>query len=114
MKESRKRKGMGIEKLRFSAMWGSVQTLFKDYPLTLFCADEQDGFEEFHSDLKQLFRAMNCRKNKEKMAELIKDEAYSHLSEETWEAIAVMTDNAAILEKKDAYKTENGERELPV
>ena len=57
---------------------------------------------------------MNCRKNKEKMAELIRDEAYSHLSEETWEAIAVMTDNAAILEKKDAYKTENGERELPV
>ena len=54
---------------------------------------------------------MNCRKNKEKMAELIKDEAYSHLSEETWEAIAVMTDNTAMLEKKDVYKTENGERE---
>ena len=31
-----------------------------------------------------------------------------HLSKETWEAIAVMTDNAAMLQKKDKYKTENG------
>ena len=89
----------------------SIQSLFKDYPLTLFCVNEQDGFGEFHSDLKQLFRAMNCRKNKEKMAELIRDEAYSHLSEETWEAIAVMTDNAAMLQKKELYKTENQEKE---
>ena len=89
----------------------SGQSLFKDYPLTLFCVNEQDGFGEFHSDLQQLFRAMNCRKNKEKMAELIRDEAYSHLSEETWEAIAVMTDNAAMLQKKELYKTENQEKE---
>ena len=34
-----------------------------------------------------------------------------HLSKETWEAIAVMTDNAAMLQKKDKYKTENGEEE---
>ena len=89
----------------------SVQSLFKDYPLTLFCINEQDGFGEFHSDLKQLFRAMNCWKSKEKMAELIKDETYSRLSEETWEAIAVMTDNAAMLQKKELYKTENQEKE---
>ena len=89
----------------------NLRTLFEEYHLHLFCINEQSEFDTFHSDLKQLFRAMNCRKNKEKMAELIKDETYSHLSEETWEAIAVMTDNAAILEKKDTYKTENGERE---
>ena len=34
-----------------------------------------------------------------------------HLSKETWEAIAVMTDNVAMLQKKDKYKTENGEEE---
>ena len=34
-----------------------------------------------------------------------------HLSKETWEAIVVMTDNAAMLQKKDKYKTENGEEE---
>ena len=78
----------------------SVRSLFKDYPLTLFCINEQEGFEEFHSGLKQLFCAMNCRKDKERMSELIKNEAYSHLSKETWEAIAVMTDNAAMLRKR--------------
>ena len=41
----------------------------------------------------------------------MKNEAYSHLSKETWEAIAVMTDNAAMLQKKDLYKTINGEEE---
>ena len=89
----------------------SVRSLFKDYPLTLFCINEQEGFDEFRSGLKQLFRAMNCRKDKEKMSELMKNEAYAHLSKETWEAIAVMTDNAAMLQKKDKYKTENGEEE---
>ena len=89
----------------------SVRSLFKDYPLTLFCINEQEGFEEFHSGLKQLFCAMNCRKDKERMSELMKNEAYSHLSKETWEAIAVMTDNAVMLQKKDKYKTENGEEE---
>ena len=41
----------------------------------------------------------------------MKNEAYSHLSKETWEAIAVMTDNAAMLQKKDLYKNINEEEE---
>ena len=45
------------------------------------------------------------------MSQLIKNEAYAHLSKETWEAIAVMTDNAVMLQKKDKYKTENGGEE---
>ena len=88
-----------------------LRILFEEYHLHLFCINEQSGFDTFHSDLKQLFRAMNCRKNKEKMSELMKDESYSHLSEETWEAIAVMTDNAAMLQKKELYKIEKGEEE---
>ena len=36
---------------------------------------------------------------------------WTHLSKETWEAIAVMTDNAVMLQKKDKYKTENGGEE---
>ena len=89
----------------------NLRVLFEEYHLHLFCINEQNGFDTFHSGLKQLFRAMNCRKDKERMSELMKNEAYSHLSKETWEAIAVMTDNAAMLQKKDKYKTENGEEE---
>ena len=72
---------------------------------------KQNRFATFHSDLKPLFQAMNCRNDKEKMAELMKDEIYAHLNEDTWDAIAVMTDNAAMLQKKNLYKTENQEKE---
>ena len=89
----------------------NLRVLFEEYHLHLFCINEQDGFDTFHSGLRHLFCAMNCRKDKERMAELMKNEAYAHMSKETWEAIAVMTDNAAMLQKKDKYKTENGEEE---
>ena len=90
----------------------NLQSLFEEYHLHLFCINEQHVFDAFHSDLKPLFQAMNCRNNKKKMIELMKDETYSHLNEDTWDAIAVMTDNAAMLQKKDLYKTENQKEEF--
>ena len=90
----------------------NLQSLFEEYHLHLFCINEQYVFDAFRSDLKPLFQAMNCRNNKKKMIELMKDETYSHLNEDTWDAIAVMTDNAAMLQKKDLYKTENQKEEF--
>lgn len=90
----------------------NLQSLFEEYHLHLFCINEQHVFDAFRSDLKPLFQAMNCRNNKKKMIELIKDETYSHLNEDTWDAIAVMTDNAAMLQKKDLYKTKNQKEEF--
>ena len=90
----------------------NLQSLFEEYHLHLFCINEQHIFDAFHSDLKPLFQAMNCRNNKKKMIELMKDETYSHLNEDTWDAIAVMTDNAAMLQKKDLYKAENQKEEF--
>lgn len=90
----------------------NLQSLFEEYHLHLFCINEQHVFDAFHSDLKPLFQAINCRNNKKKMIELMKDETYSHLNEDTWDAIAVMTDNAAMLQKKDLYKTENQKEEF--
>ena len=90
----------------------NLQSLFEEYHLHLFCINEQYVFDAFRSDLKPLFQAINCRNNKKKMIELMKDETYSHLNEDTWDAIAVMTDNAAMLQKKDLYKTENQKEEF--
>ena len=90
----------------------NLQSLFEEYHLHLFCINEQHIFDAFRSDLKPLFQAINCRNNKKKMIELMKDETYSHLNEDTWDAIAVMTDNAAMLQKKDLYKTENQKEEF--
>lgn len=90
----------------------NLQSLFEEYHLHLFCINEQHVFDAFRSDLKPLFQAINCRNNKKKMIELMKDETYSHLNEDTWDAIAVMIDNAAMLQKKDLYKTENQKEEF--
>lgn len=90
----------------------NLQSLFEEYHLHLFCINEQYVFDAFRSDLKPLFQAINCRNNKKKMIELMKDETYSHLNEDTWDAIAVMTDNAAMLQKKDLYKAENQKEEF--
>lgn len=90
----------------------NLQSLFEEYHLHLFCINEQYVFDAFRSDLKPLFQAINCRNNKKKMIELMKDETYSHLNEDTWDAIAVMTDNAAMLQKKYLYKTENQKEEF--
>ena len=68
-----------------------LQKCFADYSLRLFCVNEQSDFEEFHTELRELFRAMSYRKDKEKFLSLAKDERYAHLSEETWDAIRIMT-----------------------
>ena len=88
-----------------------LRFLFRDYPLNLFCVNEHSGFDEFHTDLRQLFRAMNCRKDKQKLTELMGDKLYSNLNEDTWDAIAVMTDNAALLQNKEAFRNTYGNQE---
>lgn len=78
--------------------------LFADYPVRLYCVNEQSDFSYFHTELKELLRAMNCRKDKLKLKELMKDEAYAHLSEDTWQAVAIMTDSARMVAKMKNYK----------
>lgn len=78
--------------------------LFADYPVRLYCVNEQSDFSHFHTELKELLRAMNCRKDKLKLKELMKDEAYAHLSEDTWQAVAIMTDSARMVAKMKNYK----------
>ncbi len=46
---------------------------FHDYPLHLICVNEMDNYKLFKSDLKLFFEVLGCRKDKEKMIKLIKD-----------------------------------------
>lgn len=87
------------------------KALFADYPVRLYCVNEENDFNGFHTELKELLQAMKCRKDKEKLSELMKNEAYTHLSKDTWQAIAIMTDNAHLIETIHSYRTENEKRE---
>ena len=88
-----------------------LQKCFADYSLRLFCVNEQSDFEEFHTELRELLRAMSYRKDKEKFLKLAQDERYAHLSEETWEAITIMTGHDIFRENKEAYRKANENEE---
>ena len=97
--------------MEFRAETDSLREYFADYPANLFCVNEQEEFECFHTELRELLRAMNYRKDKRKFLSLEKDERYAHLSQETWEAIATMTGRSFFEENRETYKSQNGDQE---
>ncbi len=67
------------------------EQLFSDYQMKLICINEMEDFSRFQSPLRELFRAMACREDKEKMMRLIEEnEAYQNIDSETAEVIGVM------------------------
>ena len=93
--------------MEFRAETDPLKEYFSDYPANLFCVNEQKEFECFHTELRELLRAMNYRKDKRKFLSLEKDERYAHLSKETWEAIAIMTGRSFFEENRETYKSQN-------
>ena len=88
-----------------------LKELFADYPLRLFCVNRQQHFDEFHTDLKELFRALNCRGNRDKMKRLMTEEtSYAHLSGETAELLSVMLNIPRLWEDRERYMKKQGER----
>ena len=85
--------------------------LFADYPIHLFCVNEQTDFAAFHTELKELLQAISCRKDKVKLDQLIRDDNYAHLTEATWEAIATMTGHERLLDRKAHYRMKKEEGE---
>ena len=97
--------------MQFRTERDPLREYFADYPANLFCVNEQKEFECFHTELRELLRAMNYRKDKRKFLSLEKDERYAHLSKETWEAIAIMTGRSFFEENMETYKSQNGDQE---
>lgn len=93
--------------MEFRAEKDPLKEYFADYTANLFCVNEQEEFEAFHTELRELLRAMNYRKDKRKFLSLEKDERYAHLSKEIWEAIATMTGHSFFEENKETYKKQN-------
>ena len=100
-----------LDMMEFRAEKDPLREYFADYPANLFCVNEQEEFECFHTELRELLRAMNYRKDKRKFLSLEKDERYAHLSQETWEAIATMTGRSFFEENRETYKSQNGDQE---
>lgn len=66
-----------------------MSSKFTDYPMRLYSLNEQDNFNQFHTDLKEVFQAFSCRKDREKLRQLVQEnEAFLQMPED---AVEVMT-----------------------
>lgn len=84
---------------------------FSDYQMRLYCINEQQDFQVFHTELRQFFQALVYRKDKEKLKELIDNSAeYQNLSEETFEMIVKFLGMSELWKIKDNFKSHNDER----
>ena len=63
---------------------------FADYPMKLFCVNEEQDFSCFHTELRQFFTMISCRKDWKRLRRLAESEDYRNLSADTAEAIAVV------------------------
>lgn len=58
----------------------------------------------FHTDLKLLLQTLQLRNNKEQLYDLLEQEEYARVPEETARTIAIMTDTTEILERIEEYE----------
>ena len=56
----------------------------------LFCVNEKQDFSCFHTELRQFFTMISCRKDWKRLRRLAESEDYRNLSADTAEAIAVV------------------------
>ena len=72
--------------------------LFNDYGFPLMEADYIDA-QNYHTDLREFFQAMQCRGDKERLEELVRLERFQKLSHETEVVISAHLNNHVLLRK---------------
>ena len=84
---------------------------FADYPMRLYCINSEDNFDQFHTDIKEVFQAFRYREDKEKLkALMLEDPAYRSLPEDTVEVISELLNLQELAEESINHmeKDENG------
>lgn len=85
-----------------------LQEKLNDYGFVLVEADYID-YEMFHGELRTFFKAMQARRDKQRLLSILKSEEFGNLSESTKQIIAIHLDQKYIItkvmeEKKDMCK----------
>ena len=90
--------------MEFAEGKDDMKQFFMDYPMRLYCVNEQNDFAYFHTELRELFLALQCRNNKEKLKLLMnQSEACHSLSSETVEAISILLKIPKLWENRMNY-----------
>ena len=85
-----------------------MSRFFADYPFRLFCVNEHTDFQIFHTELREVFTAMNCRKNKEQLHHaMCKNPAFQRLDEATVKVLSVVLNLPALWNNRSNYINRN-------
>lgn len=88
------------------------QGLFNDYPLRLYCVNEAEDLDVFHTEAALLFRALQYRGDRIGLKRLLEsDVGYRHLDRDTLEAMAVLLKLSAAWEKRNKFMSKIEDRE---
>lgn len=92
----------------FGADREDMGRFFANYPITLFCVNEQVSFPMFHTELREVFSVMNYRRNKKRLYEiLLQDPSYRALDAETLKVMSVILNAPGLWRERDRYINKN-------
>ena len=95
----------------FGVKEGGFIKNFSDYPMHLYCVNETNDLEKFHTEVGLFFRAMNYRQDRAGLKVLMQQEpAYSQLDADTLEAISVVLEMPSIWENREKYMNSNRDK----
>ena len=98
--------------MNFGNQEGGFRKIFKDYPMQLYCLNEEKDLEFFHTEVGLLFQALQYRKDRAGLKKLMeKDERYRHIDAETLETMSVMLEKPSIWKNREKYMGKNEEDE---
>lgn len=84
--------------------------IFKDYPMQLYCLNEEQDLRMFHTEVGLLFQTLQYRRDMVGLKKLMEqDERYQHIDAETLETISVMLEKPSIWENREEYMGKNEE-----
>ena len=88
----------------------SFRNIFKDYPLQLYCLNEAQDLQIFHTEIGMLFQALQYRKDRSGLKQLIQQDArYQRMDAETLETMSVMLELPSIWKEREKYMKKSDE-----
>ncbi len=96
--------------MNFGEKDAAMEELFADYPLHIYCINEETDFSVFRTELRELFMALANRRDKNNLRKILSEDVnYRHLHADTVEALSVLLNAPKIWEERNRYM--QGERE---
>lgn len=94
--------------MRFSSDDDLFWKTFSDYPMHLYCLNEADNLEQFHTEVGILFRALQFRKDRKGLKQLLQDNVeYRQVDVDTLEAMTVLLELPSIWNEREKYLHQN-------